>query len=75
MDATLRMLSSDWSIQRRTARSRRKAERKQFSLREGGRYEDVALMHALKEAINTVDKFQGGSDWTPPLTTHPSILP
>ena len=44
---------------RRTARSRRKAERKQFSLREGGRYEDIALMHALKEAITTVDKFQG----------------
>ena len=60
---------------RRTARSRRKAERKQFSLRERGKHEDIALMHALKEAITTVDKFQGGLDLhTPPLTHTHSLL-
>ncbi|KAI8484997.1 hypothetical protein Bbelb_372430 [Branchiostoma belcheri] len=40
----------------RTAKSRRKAERKKLSLREGSPYEDHALLVALKDIVDAVDK-------------------
>eukprot|EP00058_Branchiostoma_floridae_P012345 XP_002597833.1 hypothetical protein BRAFLDRAFT_286073 [Branchiostoma floridae] len=41
---------------RRSSKSRRKAERKKLSLREGSPYEDSALLSALKDIIEAVDK-------------------
>ncbi|XP_078577191.1 elongator complex protein 1-like isoform X2 [Branchiostoma floridae x Branchiostoma japonicum] len=40
----------------RSSKSRRKAERKKLSLREGSPYEDSALLSALKDIIDAVDK-------------------
>ncbi|EDV26443.1 uncharacterized protein TRIADDRAFT_22184, partial [Trichoplax adhaerens] len=38
----------------RTSKSRRKVERKRYSLREGSPYEDIALMEALSQMIRTL---------------------
>lgn len=43
---------------RRSIKNRRKAERKKHSLREGSANEDLALMEALTETVNTVDRLQ-----------------
>lgn len=43
---------------RRSSKNRRKAERKKHSLREGSASEDVALVEALAEIVNTVDRLQ-----------------
>lgn len=44
---------------RRTSKSRKKKEKKLYSLKEGSRFEDVALLHALKSAIVAVDNMSG----------------
>lgn len=43
---------------RRTSKSRRKADRKKLSLREGSTYEGEALVEALKDIVSTVDSMQ-----------------
>ena len=44
---------------RRTGKSRRKAERKRWSLREGGPQEEVALVDTLAKIIHRVDDMKG----------------
>ncbi|XP_039257546.2 elongator complex protein 1-like [Styela clava] len=43
----------------RSSKSRRKKERRGYSLKEGSRFEDLALLHSLKVAINAVDELSG----------------
>ena len=43
---------------RRSSKSRRKADRKKHSLREGSAHEDLALVEALSETVVTVDRLQ-----------------
>ncbi|CAN8005373.1 unnamed protein product, partial [Ixodes hexagonus] len=42
----------------RTSRNRKKQERKKYVLKEGSRYEDLALVIALGELVSSVDKLQ-----------------
>ncbi|XP_029845104.2 putative elongator complex protein 1 [Ixodes scapularis] len=42
----------------RTSRNRKKQERKKYVLKEGSRYEDLALVVALGELVSSVDKLQ-----------------
>ncbi len=44
---------------RHSSKSRRKSHRKKYSLKEGSRFEDFALMEALAQIVNSVDKLQG----------------
>ena len=44
---------------RRTGKSRRKAERKRWSLREGSPQEELALVDALAKIIHRVDDVKG----------------
>ncbi|CAL8300618.1 unnamed protein product [Arctogadus glacialis] len=50
--------SSISRISSRSSKNRRKAERKKWSLKEGGPLEDVSLLHALADIIGTVDKIR-----------------
>lgn len=43
----------------RTSRNRKKQERKKYVLKEGSRYEDLALIIALGEVASSSDKLQG----------------
>ena len=43
----------------KSAKNRRKAERKKYSLKEGSQFEDVALMDALKDIVTRADHTQG----------------
>ncbi|XP_064474932.1 putative elongator complex protein 1 [Ornithodoros turicata] len=42
----------------RTARNKKKQERKKYTLKEGSRFEDLALVVALAEAVSSADKLQ-----------------
>ena len=44
---------------RRSSKNRRKAASKMYSLKEGSRFEDFALMKALSDIIQTVQKSTG----------------
>ena len=44
---------------RRSSKNRRKLERKKYSLKEGSRHEDVALMYAMGDILTAADKIQG----------------
>lgn len=43
----------------KSAKNRRKAERKKYSLKEGSQFEDVALMDSLKDIVTRADNTQG----------------
>ena len=43
----------------KSAKNRRKAERKKYSLKEGSQFEDVALMDSLKDIVTRADHTQG----------------
>ena len=43
----------------KTAKSRKKAERKKHSLKESSAHEDIALMEALKEITESTNNIQG----------------
>lgn len=43
----------------RTSKSRRKVERKKYSLREGSPFEDIALMEVLSQMIKTMPVTKG----------------
>ena len=43
----------------KSAKNRRKAERKKHSLKEGSQYEDVALVEAIKDIITQANNLQG----------------
>ena len=45
----------------KSQKNRKKSQRKKVSLKEGSKYEDLALMEALGEIISFVDKMQGRS--------------
>lgn len=53
---------------RRSSKNRRKAERKKHSLKEGSPLEDVALLEALSEVVQSIDKLKGR---VPVLTVIP----
>ncbi|XP_065059792.1 putative elongator complex protein 1 [Rhopilema esculentum] len=44
-----------------SSKSRRKYQRKKYSLKEGSKFEDFALVEALAEIVNTVDHLQEGT--------------
>ena len=44
---------------RRSSKNRRKAERKKYSLKEGSPLEDLALLEALSEVVQSIDKMKG----------------
>lgn len=43
----------------KSAKNRRKAERKKHSLKEGSQYEDIALVEAIKDIITQANDLQG----------------
>lgn len=43
----------------KSAKNRRKAERKKHSLKEGSQYEDIALVEAIKDIITQANNLQG----------------
>ena len=45
----------------KSAKNRRKAERKKYSLREGSEYEDIALLDAIKDIVTNANKLQGNN--------------
>ena len=71
-------LPSPWSLlklpvvhHRRSSKNRRKAASKIYSLKEGSRFEDVALMKALSDIIQSVNKSTGMNS----LPLRPFSLP
>jgi elongator complex protein 1 len=44
---------------RRSSKNRRKAERKKHSLKEGSPLEGLALLEALSEVVQSVEKLKG----------------
>ncbi|KAJ3588151.1 hypothetical protein NHX12_011746 [Muraenolepis orangiensis] len=50
--------SSVMTNSKRSAKNRRKAERKRWSLKEGSALEDIALLHALADIVGAVDKLR-----------------
>ena len=44
---------------RRSSKNRRKLERKKYSLKEGSRHEDLALIAAMGDIVTSTDKIQG----------------
>ncbi|XP_069486709.1 elongator complex protein 1 isoform X2 [Ambystoma mexicanum] len=58
MTASSKYTHSNSRISSRSSKNRRKAERKRHSLKEGSPLEDVALLEALSEHINTVEKLR-----------------
>ncbi|KAL0974256.1 hypothetical protein UPYG_G00217790 [Umbra pygmaea] len=49
---------SNSRISSRSSKNRRKAERKKLSLKEGSPLEDAALLHAMAEVVQSVDKMR-----------------
>lgn len=45
-------------VSARSSKNRRKAERKKHSLKEGGPLEDLALLEALKEVVQSIEKLK-----------------
>eukprot|EP00794_Sanderia_malayensis_P009518 gene9518-10506_t len=43
-----------------SSKSRRKFKRKKYSLKEGSKYEEFALMEALAQIVNSIDQLQDG---------------
>ena len=43
----------------KSAKNRRKADRKKHSLKEGSQYEDIALMEAIQDIVNHANTIQG----------------
>ena len=43
----------------KSAKNRRKAERKKHSLKEGSQYEDIALVEAIKDIVIQANNLQG----------------
>lgn len=52
-------LSRVITIISKSAKNRRKAERKKHSLKEGSQYEDIALVEAVKDIITQANNLQG----------------
>uniref|UniRef100_A0A1X7SND5 ELP1 three-helical bundle domain-containing protein n=1 Tax=Amphimedon queenslandica TaxID=400682 RepID=A0A1X7SND5_AMPQE len=45
-------------VMNKSAKNRRKADRKKHSLKEGSQYEDIALMEAIQDIINHANIIQ-----------------
>lgn len=52
-----RVIRYHW--RRKSAKNRRKAERKKHSLKEGSENEDMALLEAIKDIVTSANKLQG----------------
>ena len=52
---TIRM----FAFHRRTSKNQRKAQRKKWSLKEGSKHEDLALLDELKKLITRIDSMRG----------------
>lgn len=48
-----------FALYRRTSKNQRKAQRKKWSLKEGSKYEDLALLDEMKKLIARVDNMRG----------------
>ncbi|KAL1776415.1 Elongator complex 1 [Sigmodon hispidus] len=57
-DMSARYSHSNSRISARSSKNRRKAERKKHSLKEGSPLEDLALLEALSEVLQSVDKLK-----------------
>lgn len=44
---------------RRTSKNQRKAQRKKWSLKEGSKHEDLALLDEIKKLITRIDSMRG----------------
>ena len=52
---TIRM----FAFHRRTSKNQRKAQRKKWSLKEGSKHEDLALLDEMKKLITRIDSMRG----------------
>ncbi|XP_041513450.1 elongator complex protein 1 [Microtus oregoni] len=57
-EMSARYSQSNSRISARSSKNRRKAERKKYSLKEGSPLEDLALLEALSEVVQSIDKMK-----------------